>query len=208
VSIGSIQSNPMLNPWTQSVAQQSGSNTPWNAASNMSCGTNGTQGAQTGTTAAASNPFQNLASDIQAMLIQAQGSATTPATAAASGTSTAGSTTGSTLEQQLATDLQSMMNDLQGTTSPNAQTAATQTANANPADPTGEAQPHHHHHHGGGDEASGATAVASTSSGTTTAAATSADDEATAQIFSADITQALAAYGGSMGTAMMPALTV
>jgi hypothetical protein len=195
VSIGSVQSNPMVNPWTESVAPRSGSTTAWNAASNMSCDP------QSGTTAAASNPFQNLASDLQAMLIQAQGSATTTATASA--TSAAGGTTGTTLEQQLATDLQSMMNDLQGTASTSTQTAATQTASANPADPTGQAQPHHHHHHhGGGDEASGATAVASTPPGTT---ATSADDEATAQIFAGDITQALAAYGGGMSSSMMPA---
>ena len=205
MSIGSLQTNPMVNPWTESVASQSGSTAAWSA---MSCDATGTSSSQGGT-AAASNPFQNLASDIQAMLIQAQGSTTTPD--AASGAGAAGSTTGVTLEQQLATDLQSMMNDLQGATTQTSttQTSTTQTANANPADSTGQAQPHHHHHHhgdGGGDEASGATAVAgnSTSPGT----ATSADDEATAQIFAADITQALAAYGGNMGTAVTPALIV
>jgi hypothetical protein len=166
------------------------------------------QGAS-GTTNTAANPMQSLASDIQAMLLQAQG-----ASAAVSGTGTAGGTTAITPEQQAATNLQTLMSDLQAgtSTSPNAQTQ-TQTASANPAAPTGQTEPHHHHHHhGGGGEGGDALAAAgsSTASGSTatTTSSSTSDDGQVSQVFAADIAQALQAYSGTSATTTMPSLTV
>jgi hypothetical protein len=163
------------------------------------------------TAALPSNPFQALASDIQAMLIQAQGGAATPAAS----TSVTGTTTAVSAEQQMATDLQTMMTDLQGataqTTAASTADSTSRTASTNPADPTGQSQPHHHRHHheDGGGEASGSSAVASSSTPSgSTSAETTTDDEAVSQMFAADVTQALAAYGGNAGSSMMPALMV
>ena len=69
------------------------------------------------------NPFQQLASDVQALLVQAQGG-TAPTTA----TSATGTTTGAGPEQQVATDLQTLMAQLQAGhtgSDPNAQAGTT-----------------------------------------------------------------------------------
>jgi hypothetical protein len=199
MSIGSVQSNPAVNPWATSAATQSGTGAPWDAAF-IAVWSGSQNPAGVGGQATAPNPLQNIASDILAMLPPAQGTAA-PATTPAVGAS--GSATSVTPEQQLVTDLQSLMNELQGTTSPNAQTAST-----NPADPTGQTQPrhHHHHHHESGGDASGATAIArsSTSSGSTTAN----NDQAVARTFTSDIMQALQAYGGNSGASVMVGVVV
>jgi hypothetical protein len=145
--------------------------------------------------------MQSVATDIQAMLIQAQSTAAAPA----SGTSTAisASTAAVNPQQKIAADLQTLLGDLQSATSPNAQTAST-----SPAGPVGGTAPHHHHHHHEeGGEASGATSVA----GASTPAATSSNstgDQAVSSMFAADITQALQAYGGSGAAGLMPNLTI
>jgi hypothetical protein len=152
--------------------------------------------------AAPANPFQQLASDIQAMLIQAQGSTTAQTAATATPTTASGATADST-GQNLATNLQTLMNDLQSGGTPNAQTAST-----NPADPVNQTGHHHHHHHHEDDgNASGATAVAG-SSPPAGATATTSDDHAVSQLFAADIAQAIRSYGGVSASSMMPALTV
>ncbi len=104
MSIDSLQSNPWANPWAASVASQSGSNATGTAAPTgpyaeiLQEQTNfhhverqctlvqpGCSRDQRHDASSPANPLQSLASDIQAMLIQAQSSA------AASGTT--GSTT-------------------------------------------------------------------------------------------------------------------
>jgi hypothetical protein len=168
------------------------------------------------------NPFRQLSSYIQALLVQAQGST---AAQAASTTGTASTATGSSAlganaiggtasgdpEQQLATDLQSLLAQSQNTdvgSGQNGQTAG-----------TGHVQPHHHHHHhqGGGQEATnaasgaGATATASstTASSATTASETAASgsDEMVSHALAADIMQALQAYGSRTPATTGSALT-
>jgi len=182
VSIGSIQPHPWSNPW--SAASHSSTNTSWNTAA--------AGAGPSGTPVAPANPFEQLASNIQAMLIQAQ------STTAASGTSTTGGAAAVSPEQNLATSLQTLMNDLQPSTAPNAQTAST-----NPTDPVGQTEHHHHHHREADGDASGATAVAST-----TANSVTGEDQAVSQVFAADIAQAIQSYGGASASSMMPALTV
>jgi hypothetical protein len=215
MSIGSVQSNPWSNPWDQSVSSQSGTSAASSSGVQGSFGPpmpNGPWSGQDsgGTTATApANPFQTLASDIQAMLIQAQdtGAATAAAGTSASATASAGGTA-LTPEQQVAADLQNMMTELQSSAS-----SSTQTANANPADPTsqtgqtGQTEHHHHHHHGGGGEASGATAVADASTTATTTAAT-AGDQSESQALSVDFTAAIQAYSGANASSLMPMLTI
>jgi hypothetical protein len=172
VSIGSLQSNPWANPWASpwaaSATPQSGTKAPGNAAPagsfveinqiqvNLSTSASNapSSGQSTAGTTGASpaNPLQSLASDIQAMLIQAQSSAPT-------GGAAASTTTTASPEQRVAADLQTIMGDIQSAIAPN-----TQTANSNPTAPTGETEHHHHHHHhDGGGEANGASDVAATS---------------------------------------------
>ncbi len=157
------------------------------------------------------NPFQQLASDVQALLVQAQGG-TAPTTA----TSATGTTTGAGPEQQVATDLQTLMAQLQAGhtgSDPNAQAGTTGQTGA-----TSQAQPHHHHHHHGGGTGAGmdaATQIGATSasSATTASAATSAgtaasaSDQTTSRAFAADILQALQAYGSKASGAAVPGLT-
>jgi hypothetical protein len=170
VSIGSLQSNPWANPWAASATSQSGNNGPGRTAPagsfveiNLVGATFSTSASHapssgqnaagmSGTSTSPANPLQSLASDIQAMLIQAQSAAPTGGTA----TSPTGA---ATPEQRVAADLQTIMGDIQSAIAPN-----TQTANSNPTAPTGETEHHHHHHHhDGGGEANGASDVAATS---------------------------------------------
>ncbi len=178
MSIGSIASTI----WTQTTQLSS---YPGDALTTASSAP-GTQGGsavagQTGS----GNPFQQLASDIQAMLVQAQGGT---GTAAAATTATTG-TTASDPEQQLATDLQTLMNQLQGS-----QSGTSQTASAEQTGATGQAHGHHHRHHEDTDtDASAATQASATTppSGSTA----SANTQAVSQTLAADIVQALSAYG-------------
>jgi hypothetical protein len=224
VSIGSLQSVPWADQWGGSTATQPGNSASSSASATGPFAATGqaqsSYGASasnalwagqdsTGTSAATTspaNPLQSLASDIQAMLIQAQSTA-------AGGGVTGSTTAAASPEQTAATDLQTMMGDIQSAIQ-SATTPNTQTANSNSTAPTGETEPaHHHHHHGGGaGEANGATAVASasTSSGTGASNAGSqlASDQAVSSIFATDIGQAIQAYGANSATSAMPALTV
>jgi hypothetical protein len=161
-----------------------------------------------GTTTSPANPLQSLASDIQAMLIQAQSAAATSG-AAASGTATSGAASAAaTPEQSVTSDLQTLLGDIQSAISPN-----TQTANTNPASPTGQTAPHHHHHHHGGDgEANGASDVAAAAPSPGPAASNTgsvlASDQTVSSIFATDIAQAIHAYGGDSASTSQPALTV
>jgi len=226
VSIGSVQSNPWSNPWDQSLSQlgtsaTSGS-TPGSDTSVPGQGSFGSplpsgpwsnQGTSVSGSSAA-NPMQSLASDIQAMLIQAQ-STSAMQTAGTTGSSSAGGTTAVSPEQQAATDLQTLMSDIQAGTSAQAGTStpsSAQIASTAPTDPTGQTEPHHHHHHheaGGQSNGASAVASASTSSGTTTSAGSPASsDRQVSQIFAGDVEQALQAYGSSAAATAMPSLTV
>jgi hypothetical protein len=225
VSIGSVQSNPLSNPWTQ--LSQSGTGTTSGSATGSDTSVAGqarfgsplprgpwsNQGTSvTGGTAA--NPMQSLASDIQAMLIQAQ-STSAMQTAGTTGSSAASGTGAVSPEQQAATDLQTLMNDIQAGASGQSGASApssAQTASTTPTDPTGQSEHHHHHHHEEGGAGSGASAVAasSTSSGATMAveSSTNSVDQQVSQVFASDIEQALQAYSGAAAATTMPSLTV
>lgn len=206
MSIDSLQSNPWTNPWSASAASQSGTNAAGGSASTgpfaeinqlqANFGSSAPNSAWAGQSSVGTNdaslspanPLQSLASDIQAMLIQAQDTA-------ASGVGTAQA---ATPQQSVAADLQSILGDLQGAAAP-----ATQTANADPTAPTGQTEHHHHHHHQDGDgEATGASDVAAAS----TTAAPSTNDQSVSTIFASDIAQAIQAYGGGSTDPAMPAL--
>jgi hypothetical protein len=209
VSIESIASNV----WTRPYQPQSGVGGSSNVDPPPSSSTAGSNSTTSGTGApvvASANPFQQLASDIQALLVQAQGGATSTDTAA----STTGAATSVSPEQQVGTDLQTLLAQLQSGqpgSDPNAPTATTGQTGA-----TGQAQPHHHHHGGGPgagmDAASQAgattpssatTAATSTSSGT----ALSSSDQTASRAFAADILQALQAYGSNTSSTTVPGLT-
>jgi hypothetical protein len=123
--------------------------------------------------------FQQLASDIQAMLVQAQ-----------SGTSTAAPST----EQQLGADVQALVARLQDNQTGNGQTTQSATAT--------QAQPHHHHHHH--HEAGSATSASASSTSTGSESST---DQTVSQAMAADIAQALQAYGSSPPTSTAAVLT-
>jgi hypothetical protein len=202
MSVGSVQSNAWLPPWEQSAssAQSGASGTSFNSAL-PAAGTQAASGQ-----GAASNPFQSLANDIQAMLIQVQSTAGAGAQpVAATGTSATTPSTSSSPEQQVATDLQSIMSEMQGVGS-----TTTQSATADPASATGQTQHHHHHHHeGGGGEASGASEFASGSASSTAgSSSTGSGDQALSQMISSDIEQALQAYGGTTTAGPTSLLTV
>ena len=238
MSIGSIASNTSFPPY----AARSGTGGAWGAFPPSPADTGRTaQGSlatarlspdASGTGASAAGPvsaFQQLSSDIQAMLLQAQGGTAAQATTTtgAGGTSTStgvgaiGATTAVTPAQQLATDIQSILAQLQGNQS--ASSANGQTATASQAGASGEARPHHHHHHHeggspeGGDMAAGsgdttassttATSAATTSGRSAATTSASSNDRAVSQAFAADIMQALQAYGSASSTATAPGLT-
>jgi hypothetical protein len=210
MSVGSVQTNP----WTASMAAQSGTaqsgpsraGGKWSAAPTPPPDATGPAPASTST-----NPFQSLASDIQAMLIQAQG---TTSTGTATGAPATTATT--TPEQGLAADLQNLMNAFQSGQSP-AQTGTTssaQTASANPADAPNQAEPHHHHHHhhgGGAGDAGSITAAAAPTpppaSGPVTSGSGMVANQAVSQAFAADIVQAIQAYGTGASASAASALT-
>ena len=192
MSIGSIASNI----WAQTT-QLSSTLDPTLSAASASSSVTGTQSSSATTVAGQTgsvDPFQQLASDIQALLVQAQGGTST-ATPAATGT------TATDPEQQLATDLQSLMNQLQGT-----QTGTSQTASAEQTGATGQTHGHHHHHHEDTDtDASAATEASATT--TPSSPATSANNQTVAQTLAADIVQALSAYGDTGTTSAASGLT-
>jgi hypothetical protein len=160
-------------------------------------------------TASASNPFQQLSGDIQALLVQAQsgsGSGTTTAPTTATATPTTLTPT-----QQLAADVQTILSELQGSGSSGATATQAGTPQASAA---GQAQPHHHHHHheSGADTTSATAATGTaTSTGTTPAAPSSSSassaDAAVSNVFAADIVQALQSYGSTSSSASSIGLT-
>jgi hypothetical protein len=205
VSIDSLQSSPWTNPWSTYAGARSGSNAASGAAAagpfaqlqeGFSAsgagapwpGQNAAGSGDAGTSPA--NPLQSLASDIQAMLIQAQSSAAT-------GGLTGSTTAAATPEQSVTNDLQSLLGGTQPAAAPNAQTA-----DSNPTTPTGETVHHHHHHHGNGDDTNGVSNVA----GASTTATQTAGDQSVAASFATDIAQAIQAYGGGSLAAATPVL--
>jgi hypothetical protein len=201
VSIGSLQSNP----WAASFASQSGigasrrsvprpppgasgpaqggSSARWFSSPQGGSGTPAAGIAGTGS----GNQFRSLASDIQAMLIQAQSTTTAQAAAiTGSGTSTGAASTGATSsgsganaaggsvavnpEQKLVADLQSLLSNPRSGQSGGS--AGTQTASINPAAANAPAPRHHHHHHEAGNGGGSDIASAGNSTGANTAGAT------------------------------------
>lgn len=150
--------------------------------------------------------FQQLAADIQAVLVQGQGAANTSATTAASTTAaastaaagTASGTSSADPARQLATDLQTIASQLQAS---NGQSSPTGGPGA-----AGQGEPHHHHHHhhhgGGSEAASSATSSGSSSSGSSA----SNDIQNVATTLAADIMQALRSYGSSATSTTTPGL--
>jgi hypothetical protein len=214
VSIDSIASST----WTRPFQPQPGVGGSWNADPRPPSSTAGSTSTASGSgtsTVGLANPFQQLASDVQAMLVEAQGGTTSTSTATAA--SATGTATGASPEQQVANDLQTLLAQLQSGqpgSDPNAQSVTTGQAGA-----AGQAQPHHHHHHHGGgagvDTATGAagTTASSTASSTTAATTTSSgtpssgSDQTVSRAFAADILQALQAYGSNASGATVPGLT-
>lgn len=153
-----------------------------------------------------SNSFQALASDIQAMLVQAQASAAAGAnSASAQATGGTATTTSVSPEQQLATDLQTFL----------ANATSGQTASASPTDPTAPTSPtdpaavgpHHHHHHHGGGQANASTAVAQAPTSSSTASASNGN-QAISNILAGDISKALSAYADATETTAAPSTVI
>jgi hypothetical protein len=193
VSIASLQSNPWANPWATAATSKAAGTDQAKATFNTSSSKApwSVQGADgNSTTSSPANALQSLASDIQAMLIQAQNTGT-------QGGATSGTTSGTTA-QSPATALQKMLDDIQ---------ANTQTANSDATTPTGETQHHHHHRNIGGGEANAASDVASasTSSDTGTSATGSqpGSDQPVSSMLATEIAQAIQAYasGGALAAA-------
>lgn len=175
-------------------------------------GTSGSNRDASGT----ATPFQQLAADIQAVLVEGQGAAATSTTSTAgtssgsgtTATSTAGGTTSNDPAQQLAAAMQAIYAQMQGSQSgsdPSMQASAT-----NQTDATSEIQPHHHHHHHGGGTSAGASETGeTTASSTGTAPGTSASSnvQAASQTFAADVLQALRAYASTGSSTASSGLT-
>lgn len=174
MSISSLQSYSWIPPYlTQSAsgASQSSLSAP------IAGGTPQTNGSST----TQSNPFQQLAADVQAVLVQGQSATAT----------TSASSTPSASAQQLATDLQSVYAQLQATQSggdPGAQTQSAGQANAT--------ERHHHHNQD-------SSATTSTSS-----AAAPGNMPNVSQALTADMMRALQAYASSSSATSLTALTV
>jgi hypothetical protein len=238
MSISGVQSNPWPNPSTASGSRAIASgrekgvpppacdatgpaegsfapSPPTGSWSTQSTARNG------GKPAAGGNPLQTLASDIQAMLIQAQGvvqgNASTPATGASttSATATADSSASVNPAQKLAADPQTFLNNLGansgGSPSPSvgANATGTSVANANPTDPATQTGHRHHHHHGG--EASGASAVAQSSgvsSGAVAVPSGAIASQAVSRVFAGGIAHALRIYANATSATTIPAVTV
>jgi hypothetical protein len=156
-----------------------------------------------------SDLFQQLASDIQAVLLQGQDSTTTPisGTNTASASAATSTSSGTDPADQLASDIQAIY----------AQSQSNQTTSTNPQqvnlgqpDQTGQVQPHHHHHHhGGATEASaGATGDSTTSSSTAASGSgVPGNIQNASQILEADILQALQSNGSTTPSTNNPGVT-
>jgi hypothetical protein len=188
-------------PSTTNSATQTGSIAPATSQSTPGTGTS-SQGP--------ANLFQQLSSDIQAILVQGQSSTASPTAATSSTASTApatsatSGTTSGNPAQAVATDLQSLFamfqNNQPGTTS-----------SAQPGE-AGQVQPHHHHHHHGGGappiaSSSDSSATTASSSTAATGTAPSSSVQGASQSFAADIMQVLQAYSGKGSPTMVFGMT-
>ena len=201
MSIGSLRSEPPAAPWTATVGPLAGS--PRNATSAKPFGQNGPARGSFGPAAPGANPsraapansFQNLRSDIQALLIQAQGARA----ASGDGTAPNGDKAAASVspEQKLAADLATLISDLR------AQTGAGKQAPA--ASPTDAMQRHHHHHHHHGSGAVAASTSAAPGSATGSAAN---GNQPISQVVAAGVAKVLRAYAGGTATGAAPALSV
>jgi hypothetical protein len=161
--------------------------------------------------------FQQLAADIQAVLVQGQAYSATPATGStttsggAAGTNTAEGTTATNPAQQLASDLQSIYAQLQGNAT-NGDPSTQEASNAQ-ATPNGQTQPHQHHHHhhmsSGASTTSASDTSATATSSTSSSGNASASDtvQGVSQALSAAILQVLQAYGNSTASSASLGLT-
>jgi hypothetical protein len=168
VSISSPQSNNWLPPYLPQTSQTSVA-APLTGSSPQ--------------TSTSTNPFQQLATDVQAVLAQGQSATNSPAT----------SSTTTDPTQQLATDLQSIYAQLQASQSggePGEQTPTTGQANA-----TGSTHHHHRESH------------ANSSSGTASTSPTSSPGN-TSQALTADMMRALQAYASSSSATSSIGLTI
>jgi hypothetical protein len=158
-----------------------------------------TAGGTSGGSTSPANPLQSLASDIQAMLIQAQNTS-------GQGGVPGGTTAAATPVRSVAADLRAVVGNIQSAVAPNSQTA-----NSNPTGPAGAAEHHHHrHHHGGGGEAIGTfdvgASTGSSSNGGSGTGTQTADNQSVFTISATDIMQAIRAYTGGTTPAAAPAL--
>jgi hypothetical protein len=155
------------------------------------------QSATTNSATSGPSEFQQLASDVQAVLAQGQ-------TQASSGTATSGASAATNPAQQLATDLQTF--------------AQSQTSQSS-SDPAGQpgstqAPAHHHHHHGGGggtSDASGTSGTSGTSASSTASSTATASSSGSAtglsQALAGDLVQILQAYGSQVAASTTSPLT-
>jgi len=170
VSISSLQSNNWFPPYP-----------PQSYQANLAAPLTGSIPQTSTSSTTQSNPFQQLAADVQAVLAQGQSATTGPATDPT---------------QQLATDLQSIYAQLQTTQQggdPGVQTPTTGQANAT--------EPPHRHHHA---------ADATSSSGTTSTSPTAASGNTpnVSQTLTADMMRALQAYASSSSATSSIGLTI
>ncbi|MGA3003433.1 MAG: hypothetical protein ABSE20_17100 [Acetobacteraceae bacterium] len=180
MSISSLQSSNWIPPYIPQSANGSSQNSPTAQFAGSIPQTNGSSATQ-------ANPFQQLAANVQAVLVQGQSATAT----------TAASSTTTDPAQQLATDLQTIYAQLQATQSGG--DAGGQTPPTGQENATEPAQPHHHHHH----EPS---ATASTTS--PSPAAASGNTPNVSQALAADMMRALQAYASSSSATTLPGLTV
>lgn len=205
--VGATANNPPVAPAGTSGTTQGNTAAPWSSQNSPESGTG--------------NVFQQLAADIQAVLVEGQGATATPA-AATTGTSTApstsvASTTGGTATSdpadQLAADLQSIFAQMQS--SQPAGDAGAQPPAAGQAAAAGQGQPHHHHHGGhAAAGASGGTGTGSISAATSTSSAAPAPGapansgiQSASQALAASVLQALQAYDSTTSSTLAPGLT-
>jgi len=175
VSISSVQSSNWIPPYLPQPSQ-----------TNLAAPLTGSIPQNSASSTTQTNPFQQLAADVQAVLVQGQ----------TASSATAASPTATDPTQQLATDLQSIFAQLQATQSGGDSSAQTPTTGqASPTEPS-----HHHHHEADGTSSSG------TASGSPTAASGNLPN--VAQALTAQMMRALQAYASSSSSTASIGLTV
>jgi hypothetical protein len=195
MSISGATSNAWFPPWiTQAGHTAAGSTTP---AQPSETGTTAQSGTSTG------DLFQQLASDIQAVLVQGQDGGTTQA-ATAAGTSTSPSDP----TQQLVAALQAIYTQVQANQSGQSGSDPTQTSATGQADPTGHVHGGHHHHSHQADAASGSGDMSGDSADASSGnASTSGSVQSLSQVLAANIMQAIQAYASTTAATTVPGVT-